>query len=165
MNNTITQQELKEYLSYDENTGKFIWLKTNFKGRVAGNVTSEGYINICVKRKIYKAHRLAWFYVHGVWPKDQIDHKDRKRANNAIKNLREATGSENMWNSAAQKNNKSGFKGVSWCKRTKKWIAFLMFNKKNRRLGSFNTKQEAAAAYQGAARVLFGDFAHYTKVA
>lgn len=165
MKQLISHTELKEYLSYNEKTGQFTWLKTNFKGRVAGRVNCDGYIHIGLKKTVYMGHRLAWFYVHGEWPADQIDHKDRNPSNNAIKNLRQATRNENMWNSAAQRNNTSGFKGVSWCKRTKKWIAFLMFNKKNNRLGSFNTKEEAAAAYQGAARVAFGAFAHYTKAA
>ncbi|QCQ98535.1 HNH endonuclease signature motif containing protein [Brevundimonas sp. SGAir0440] len=165
MTKELTQSLLQEYLSYDEKTGVFTWLKSNRKGKTAGNINNNGYIHIGLCGQAYQAHRLAWFYVHGVWPKDEIDHKDRNRANNAIKNLREATRTQNAWNSEAQVNNKSGIKGVHQCKRTKKWIAWLMHNKKNTRLGSFKTKEEAAAAYQGAATLVFGPFARFTKAA
>ncbi len=47
---------------------------------------------------MYKAHRLAWFYVHGVWPKEQIDHINGDKADNCIANLRLADFSKNQAN-------------------------------------------------------------------
>ena len=75
----LNQQQLKELLNYNSQTGIFHWVKhrrglnTNL---LAGGLTTDGYIQLWVNGKKYLAHRLAWLYVHGVWPKGDIDHKD-----------------------------------------------------------------------------------------
>jgi citrate synthase len=91
----ITQKYLKSILYYSENTGNFIWRvrksnRTNI-GDVAGKLSFCGYVVIKIDGKEYKAHRLAWLYVHGNHPENQIDHANRNREDNRIKNIREAT--------------------------------------------------------------------------
>ena len=74
----ITQKELLENLVYDKDTGVFtrkISLNTKIRvGDVAGGKDVKGYVCIRVMGKTYKAHRLAWLYVHGKWPENEIDH-------------------------------------------------------------------------------------------
>ena len=77
----LTQSQLKEFISYDRDSGKFTWIKSpsrNIKvGSEAGTIHITGYVYIRFLNKQYRAHRLAWFYVYGVWPKDQLDHIKR----------------------------------------------------------------------------------------
>lgn len=154
---------LLEVLSYDKETGKFHWLKRIsiriMAGDEAGSATPSGYVEIGIDGENYQAHRLAWFYVKGEWPKLQIDHKDTDRKNNRWPNLREATHGQNVHNSGPRKNNKSGFKGVSFNKERKLWQARIMSERKLHLLGHFETPQEAHAAYAAKAIVLHGEFA------
>lgn len=99
----ITQARLKELLSYDPATGVFIWKVTrNGKMKVglpAGSIDREdGYVEICLDRRDYKAHRLAWLYVTGAWPVYGIDHIDRDKTNNRFINLRDVPHSVNLKN-------------------------------------------------------------------
>lgn len=118
----------------------------------------KGYIAICVKTKTYKAHRLAWLYVYGEMPKNQIDHINGIKDDNRIDNLREATASENMFNRLKFKNSKSPIKGISFHIGQQKWTAKIQLNKKRLWLGSYNTFEEAAVAYKNAAIELHGNF-------
>src|SRR5690348_14306740 len=116
----IELSELRAMLNYDPETGLFTWRHTG-KGRKATvGSNSHGYVSIRLtvrgKKKGYLAHRLAWFYTYGEWPKNLIDHIDMNPANNAISNLREATHSTNKANRRAPANNSTGFKGVSFNK-------------------------------------------------
>ena len=108
----LTQQELKENLHYDPETGNFTWIKNNGRKGVAGTVADKDfgkYYNIYFNRTIYLSHRLAWFYIHGYMPKNMIDHKDGDPYNNKIDNLREATCAENQQNQRkARKDNATG---------------------------------------------------------
>jgi len=63
---------------------------------------SNGYYYIGINKTIYARSRLAWFYVHGVWPKNEIDHRNRIRDDDRIENLREATHQQNNWNKKYQ---------------------------------------------------------------
>jgi hypothetical protein len=152
----IDQSKVKEMLLYDLNTGVFTW-KVDFKnmlriGDVAGSIHPvKFYRTIRISGKGYMAHRLAWLYVHGDWPKKQIDHINRNRDDNRISNLRDIDGFENMQNRMAQKNSKSGVKGVSWSKRIKRWTAQIEKQGISKHLGVFKTIQEAEAAYLSAA--------------
>lgn len=159
----LTQERLKELLSYDPNTGDFTRLIGRSgpkarKGDVAGRDNGQGYIRIYVDGKGYKAHRLAWFYMTGYWP-SEVDHKNTVRSDNRWSNLREATRHENRTNCSAYKNNSSGIKGVSFYKPTGKWKAQIQKNGKKIGLGYFNTKEDAGAAYAQAALENFGEFA------
>jgi hypothetical protein len=155
----ISQERLKQNLSYDPETGVFIWLASPKNrlgsGDVAGAVHPvKGYRQIKVLGKLYLAHRLAWLYVYGTYPERQIDHINRNRDDNSIRNLREVEGFENMQNRLVQRNSKSGVKGVHWSKRLKRWIAIIELKGKAKHIGCFKTLHEAEAAYLEHARQL-----------
>jgi len=155
---TLTAERLRELLHYDPATGVFTRrIATGYRGcHKAGSVCgsldkSEGYIRIGVDGRDYWAHRLAWFYVHGVWPPHDVDHRDRIRHHNWIDNLRPATRSENLHNQVEPApGNKSGERGVFWEPRRKRWRATISIGNKNRHLGRFATLEEAKAAYLAA---------------
>jgi hypothetical protein len=165
-NPDITHAELLERLHYDPLTGVFTRLtKTNTKwciGQIAGSLTHEGYICISLRVRDKKhwlfAHRLAWFYVHGVWPMKFIDHRDRVRDNNAIDNLREATRSQNQHNRSISVNNTSGVTGVGWDSRKQKWRAQIYLDNRGVDIGYYDTLEEATAARQAKASELHGEF-------
>ncbi len=88
-----------------------------------------------------------------------VDHIDGNGLNNMKINLRLATYSQNGMNSKLRKDSKSGFKGVSWDQNKQKWAARISINKKQLRLGYFETAQEAYAIYCAAAKQQYGEFA------
>jgi hypothetical protein len=89
-----------------------------------------------------------------------VDHKDNDGLNNLKTNIRLANKVENSRNRGPNKNNKSGFKGVSWRKDNQKWEAMIEYSQKHIHLGKFSTKEEAALAYNKAAIQYFGEFAY-----
>lgn len=150
----LTQERLKELLNYDPATGVFTWLKPVNRysmvkpGDRAGCLHKRGYIHIKVDGDCYKAHRLAWLYVHGRWPEPSIDHINRDKADNRLVNLRETDQLGNMQNKGAYRSNTSGYTGVSWNKQRQAWTAQIQFNRKNKHLGVFATPEQAFEAYQ-----------------
>ena len=112
----LTQVKLKTYLEYTPDTGLFVWkikLSNSIgKGSVAGSEDAYGYIQIELLGFAYKAHRLAWFYMTGEWPKDQLDHENRVRNDNRWNNLREASQTQNSQNQSTSYNTTSGLKGA-----------------------------------------------------
>lgn len=160
----LTAKRLREVLDYDMVSGLFTWkypINNRIKvGDVAGYVC-QGYWRISVDGETYLGHRLAWLYVKGEWPEVHIDHDDTNRSNNAFKNLREATVSQNHFNIGITASNTSGYKGVSWFKKTRKWRARITVNKKERTLGYFDMKEEAHEFYCLAADMLHGEFANH----
>ena len=160
----ITHDRLRELLDYDPETGVFRWKVARsgmHPGDVAGTPSARGYINIGVSRTRAGAHRLAWFYVHGVWPSKGIDHINGNCADNRIVNLREANQVENLQNSGRRRNNKSGYKGVSWHSKNRKWVAWIAANVTHIYLGRFDNIEDAADAYRRAADQLHGEFANH----
>jgi hypothetical protein len=160
----LNQTELKINLSYDPATGIFTWLK-NIKttGVSAGDIAgtcSQGYQVIKVNGTQYRAHRLAWLYVTGEMPEQQIDHINNHRSDNRFSNLRLASHSENMMNTSKFKNNTSGYKGVSWHKQAEKWQAKIQANGKRLSLGVFDTAIEAFNAYSKKSVELHGEFSN-----
>jgi len=156
-------EELNELFNYDPDTGLFTWKKTlsnrAVAGSIAGSLQSQGYIYISINGKKYSAHRLAYKVFHGSDPVDQIDHIDMDKSNNRIANLRDATNTQNSGNTGPYKTNTSGIKGVYWVSGRKKWRARIMCNGKKIDLGYYQIKEEAALAYEKAAKEYFGDFA------
>jgi hypothetical protein len=150
----LTQEELQSLVYYDKDTGLFTW-KVKRQGRnkpYLGWVESKGYIEICIAQKRLKAHRWAWFYVYGELP-DQIDHINGIKDDNRLCNLRVVTNKQNHENRGAQKNNTSGFKGVT--KRGNKFIAQIMHNQKQHYLGIFDTAEQASNVYKQKANAFF----------
>jgi hypothetical protein len=142
---------LRARLSYDTETGEFRWRTT---GKLAGSPDEDGYLRIGIDGRRYRAHRLAWFYVHGEWPDLWIDHIDGVPSNNAIANLRQVTNAENQQNRAMQRNNKSGYRGVSQTA-AGKWAATIRRGAAHTYLGIFDCPKEASTAYEAARRDLF----------
>jgi len=153
----LTQERLKELLHYDPDTGIFINLTqrkgSSKKGTAAGSKHSSGYIHITIDSKKYRAHRLAWLYVHGNFPEKSLDHVNEIKDDNRLVNLRLATKQENGHNmSRPHIDNPSGYLGVSWHKQRKKWIARINSNGTRKHLGLFNTAEHASEAYLRAKR-------------
>jgi len=163
-NRPLTHERLLEVLSYDPGTGIFLWrvrLSRNTKvGDQAGTVAQDGYRIIQIDGWHYKASRLAWFYCHGRWPYPQADHRDLDRDNNRLKNLREATDSQNGANTGLLPTNRSGFKGVSYARG--RWKAQIRKNGVRHYLGLYDTPEEASAVYISAAKKMHGEFARTT---
>lgn len=159
--NGLTVERLREVLHYEPETRVFTWLKdTGYKrlvGRIAGFRVKE-YLECAIDCHSYKAHRLAWLYCHGVWPKADIDHINGNKTDNRISNLREATRSQNMM--AAPKKNKNSKirRGVRRCSQIKKFSAYITLNKKQITLGYFETISAACAAREAAEKKYFGEF-------
>lgn len=159
----LSQSRLKEIASYDPATGIFVRIKKQRGlgrvGDVMGCKNSAGYYRICIDGKSYLNHRLAWLYVHGRWPREELDHINGDPTDNSLGNLREATRLENQRNTGLSRRNASGFKGAFFNKQYNKWLATITVRKKMRIIGKFDTREAAHAAYCAEARHVFGDFA------
>ncbi|MET4187597.1 hypothetical protein ABIB86_000454 [Bradyrhizobium sp. JR1.7] len=153
----LTQERVHELLSYDPVSGVFIWLKQRGKvkvGSVAGNPSTGGYTQITIDGVAYMAHRLAWFYVTGEWPR-RIDHEDTDRSNNRWGNLRKATHRQNLANAKKKQSSTFALKGVGRGTRLNPFRARFA----GTHLGVFKTEEKANAAYLRAAQKAHGEFA------
>lgn len=150
----ITQDQLKDQLHYSPETGIFTWIWVNEYtynvkvGDVAGSITTgpdnvAGYWRVMIKGKHHRAHRLAWLYMYGEFPKDQVDHINGIKDDNRIINLRAVDGLTNMKNKSKYKCNKSGFIGIGWHKRDKVWVSSIRVNTKLIHLGNFKKLSDA----------------------
>jgi hypothetical protein len=146
----ITHERLKELVNYDPETGYFTWAFGRpgaSKGGRCGSVNKgNGYMEITLDRKSYTAHRLAYHYMTGHTPGNEIDHINHVTNDNRWINLRPATRKENGRNKGLHKNNKSGFCGVSWIKSIKKWYANIEVNGKAINLGHYDLIIDAVIA-------------------
>lgn len=150
---TLSVERLREVLDYDPETGVFTWKfrpearkewNTRYAGKEAGSVSR--YLNIRIGTITHQAHRLAWLHVYGIWPKDQIDHKDGDKLNNRLENLREVTNRVNDLNRALACNNTSGVSGAWWWETKGRWQARVHYLGKYHWLGLFTSLAEAEAA-------------------
>ena len=145
----FNQAFLKKIMDYDPKTGVFRWKESPCSwikpGMRAGNVKPAGYRCMTIGGKKNQAARLAWLYVHGYWPENEIDHINRIRDDDRIENLREVTTQCNMRNAQQPKTNTSGVKGVYRLKKCadKNWRARISHNNKNYCLGCFEDYDEA----------------------
>ena len=123
---------------------------TNKKtGRILAPGVTNGYKVVCLrkdgKQKVYAIHRLLGIYFLDCPADKQIDHIDRNRLNNALSNLRIVTNQQNTFNRTAR--------GYTWHSPSKKWMAQIMLNRKNKNLGYFEKETDARAAYLSAKEV------------
>lgn len=169
----LTQAEVRAALDYNPDTGILTWRKRadatvqwngKFAGKKAGTihrVRNRLYRRINLNGSFYYAHRLIFLWMTGEIP-DEIDHEDRDGLNNRWLNLRPATHSENMANVACR--NPAGFKGI-YQQKSGRWGAKLKKDYRYIGLGTYDTPEEAAAAYMEGARQHFGDFATDGRIA
>jgi hypothetical protein len=160
---SLTAQRVRDLLAYDPITGVFVWRVARGPvqaGTIAGSPNEWGHIRIKIDGHLYMAHQVAWLLMTGAWPSHQIDHRDTNPANNAWKNLRPATGSQNMANIGLRRDNKTGFKGVHQRPGQITFSASLRKNCKTIHLGTFKTAEEAHKAYCKAASEIHGEFAN-----
>lgn len=163
----LSQDRLKFLLHYDEASGQFTWIGRSGPGcnrRVgdkAGSPNSDGYIQIGIDGVLHKAHRLAFLWMTGEFPKKFVDHINGDRFDNRWMNLRPATVSENKFNSRLGSNNKSGVKGVTWYPPSQKWRANIAYNKRYVHLGTFETKELAIEFRQLAAELVHGEYVNH----
>lgn len=135
----LTAERLRELLNYDPETGIFTWHAIRVGcgvGKVAGCIDKGAkYIVIKIDRRLYRGHRLAYLWMTGAWPAYTIDHRDRDRSNNKWNNLRKATRKQNQENLPIDPRNKSGHRGVHWCKTDEIWCASIGHHGKKYALG------------------------------
>lgn len=162
----LTAARLRKVLDYDPRTGEFIRLINSprpqgggrgCKGQRAGSTASKRP-SICIDGHHYRAHRLAFLWMTGRWPRNQLDHKNLNSSDNRWLNLREATPSQNSANCNTK--NSFGYKGVFYEPRgRRKYVARISIKSQTKYLGAFTTPHAAHAAYVAAARESFGEFA------
>lgn len=164
----ITAKQLRAVLEYEPHTGLFIWRRrkktdpfNSWAGLRAGAKRDLGYIVIRINYRLYRAHRLAWLYVHGRWPKGEVDHINGDPSDNRIANLRLATSGLQKSNARRRSDNTSGYKGVWWEKRRKHWVAEIRHKGQRHHLGAFVTAEDAYVARIEAANRLHGAFARH----
>ena len=152
----VTADELRTLFRYDPETGHFVRLVSVGlrckAGRIAGCKTVRGNWAITINYKTYAAHRLAWLYMTGQWPENEIDHIDGNATNNCFSNLREATSAENKQNRrVARKDNSHGFIGVYKHGSRKDgrdmWRARIQVDGHTKHIGCFDTPEQAHAEY------------------
>ena len=152
----LTVQTLYEKLHYDPETGIFTWKIKNNRteiGQIAGSM-SGGYLLCGIDQSTHSMHRLAWLYVHGDWPKYQIDHINGNRTDNRIANLRDVSHSMNQQNRRTAQCDAQGLQGTALLANGKGWRAALKLNGKVVVLGIFKTTELAHDAYLAGKRRL-----------
>lgn len=157
----INQNVLLDLFRYDK--GKLLYRYSSGRckeGCEAGTLNYTGYVNIKIKGKVYRAHRLIFMYHLGYLP-IQVDHINGNKSDNRIENLRPCGNSENKMNTVIYKNNTSGVKGVSWCKNYDKWVAYIGKDKKQITLGYFSELTDAKDAVELAREDLHKEFCNH----
>lgn len=158
MTQPLTHERLLEVLDYSIVSGRFYWRtsKGNMKaGERAGFVEPAGYRVLSIDGRPYKAHVIAWLYLHREWPSFPIDHVLGNRDDNSFFLLRRSSPLLNQQNRRGpQGNNTHGFMGVKYDRSRDKWKALIRVNGKRIELGRRNTPEEAHELYIDAKRRL-----------
>ena len=169
MNERITKERASELVCYCPDSGRLTWRarpdsafssvrvariwNTKYAGREAGQIGSRGYREVWLDGHIYKGHRIAWLMAKGQWPDGDIDHVNGDRSDNRLCNLRDVSRSVNAQNQRrAKATNVSGLLGVSYRKRTNRYLAQITLGERCVYLGSFETAEKAHEAYLNAKR-------------
>jgi hypothetical protein len=153
---TLSHARALELYSYDPGTGvltRRVSVSPNARaGGVVGSPQSKGYLETSADGHRVLVHRLVWFFVHGEWPRGDIDHIDGDRTNNRVSNLRDVSRRVNLENQRrARSDSQSGLLGAS--PHQGRWTARLRVDGKQHYLGLFDTPQLAHAAYIAAKRI------------
>ena len=154
----LTQEQLKEILHYCPETGIFTRkIKTSHKkvGQVFGCKGRAGYLSSSIDGKVYKSHRLAFLYMTGSFPLEQVDHINQVKHDNRWENLRDVTAGENLKNQSMQRRNTSGCTGVRWDEARQKWNAQISADGKMKWLGRFDCIDDAIKVRR-AAEIKYG---------
>lgn len=149
----LTQEYIKKIFTYNHETGELVWAIKPRQNVSIGDIAGcdhLGYVRVTINRKGYLAHRLAWLYVYGEWPKELLDHINHIKTDNRIENLREVTHQGNQRNAGVRKDNKSGLPGVAWHARIGKWQVRISVNDKEKHLGYFSDIFNAVCARKSA---------------
>lgn len=158
----LSHEVLLQNLEYDPITGIFTRKNCHISalnGKPAGYLNQDcGYVRVKVKNILHAAHRLAWFYTHGTWPIGDLDHEDRDKSNNAIKNLRPATEEQNAYNVDRSKSNNSGCVGVYWYKPRNCWRVVAKERGVRKYLGHFKDFNDAVLARETYTKQLHKEF-------
>ncbi|RWK12183.1 HNH endonuclease [Mesorhizobium sp.] len=156
----LTAERARELLLYDPETGALTWRVARGcqRGALAGTRTAEGYTQVEIDYRLYRAHRVIWLMQTGKWPKHLLDHRNGMRADNRWNNLREATPAQNARNRRPSQRNNSGRIGVTKTA-TGRWQAFIGVDLKNVVLGTFETFDEAVLVRAEAEVRHYGEFA------
>ena len=157
----LTAQLVRELLDYDLETGIFtrkvrLAQCHQIGDRADWEIKSgnpSGYRKVTVDSRSYMAHRVAWLYVYGSWPKHQLDHINGKRGDNRIANLRDVTAVVNLQNTRrARKSSGTGVQGPAWYPASGKYRAQIRVNGKSKHIGMYATIEEAHQAFLKAKR-------------
>jgi hypothetical protein len=159
----LTAGYLREIMDYERETGVLRWrVSLGGKGRAGervGTVGVRGHRVTHIDGRAYRTARLCWMHVTGEMPKQLVDHKNTVRDDDRWDNLRQATHVQNARNTSA-KSPASGLKGAYRENGRARWFSSIRIEPgKNLYLGSFDTKEEAHAAYAAAAAKYHGEFA------
>ena len=153
----MLQKRLKELLLYNPDTGVFTRRistnRNNKAGEVVGHLRVDGYTILSVESRNYLAHRLAWIYIHGVEPSDQIDHINHNRSDNRLANIREVSRLENSRNRScyAYSSKKGGpIMGVRWDKGRGRWYSRIKIGGITKHLGRHKDLFSAICARKSA---------------
>lgn len=156
----ITAERLRELMDYNPDTGLFFWRVARGRGvqpgDEAGYLAKDGRGRIQVEGRPYLRYRLAWLWMKGEWPANDIDHIDGNPSNDRFSNLRDVTNLVNSQNRRAPSIAKrvGTLLGTQYrpFQRKKPWNARIQCAGKSFSLGYFATEQEAHAAYIKAKR-------------
>lgn len=158
----ISHEKLIGLVDYDPETGAFTRRKrVNQVLGEMGFVDRQGYRRIHLLSKVYRAHRLAWFYMTGTWPYGEIDHINGDRQDNRFANLRACTHIQNNHNQTVRRNNSSGVKGVYWSKSLRKWRGQVCLNYRIHHTPAFESIEDAAEAVRLLREQLHGEYANH----
>ena len=157
----VSQSILKNHLKYED--GSLYWIdfsiRPNAKKSALGNVLPNGYVCMKFFKKTMYVHRLVFLYHHGYMP-NFVDHINGCKTDNRIENLRDVTRCQNMMNVKKTSKNTSGYKGVSFNKKTNKWVAQIKLNKQHFYLGLFESAEKAYEEYSRVAIEYHGEYAN-----
>lgn len=146
---------LLEKYHYDPLTGIF----SNKKSGKRAGWLCNGYRVMNVDNQQYYEHILAFVYMTGNFPEEEVDHINRKKNDNRWENLRISNRSANNINKSVRKDSSSGIKGVKFDPKREKWEVRIQAKKIRKFVGYFPTKEEAIKARANAESILHTEYA------